>query len=498
MKIASVDVKKWMQDRVRPDEITRYLGPGGRDYVDDAAIERALKGTAAPDEQRLKAILAKSLAIENLDLAECAELMAVTNPEHRQMMAETALAVKHKVYDKRIVTFAPLYMGNVCINACRYCGFRADNMGIERRVLTQDEIRDEIKVLAGKIGHKRLVAVYGEHPSTGVDYIEESIKTIYDTQVPVNGHMAGIRRVNVNAAPMPIEELRRISAAGLGTFQVFQETYHRGTYAEMHPSGPKANFRWRLYAMHRAMEAGIEDVGIGVLYGLADWRFEVLAMMQHAMDLERQFGLGPHTISFPRMEPAHNTPLASKPPYDVDDETFLHIITVVRLAIPYVGLIVTAREGAEVRRLSFKRGITQTDASSNIGVGAYHDNADNQTSERQQFMLGDTRPLAEVVRELTGDGSLTSFCTAGYRCGRTGKCIMDLLRSGQEGKFCKVNAAITFKEWIDDFGTPEVREAGEKLLEKEIADIEQTMPNLYPKFRNHYERTVKGERDLYF
>jgi 2-iminoacetate synthase len=497
MKTATVDAQEWAASRVRQEEIDRYL-VGGWDYVDEAAIDSALANFKAPSPARLKDILAKSESIQNLTLAECAELMAVTDPAQREQMAEAALRVKRKVYDRRIVTFAPLYMGNVCVNSCRYCGFRSDNDAINRRVLTQDEIRSEIEVLAGKIGHKRLIAVYGEHPETGVDYIVESIKTIYASQVPVNGHLAGIRRVNINAAPMPIEELKRVAEAGLGTFQVFQETYHRPTYAVMHPAGPKRDFRWRLYALHRAMDAGIEDVGMGVLYGLADWRHEVLASMLHAMDLERHFGLGPHTISFPRMEPACNTPLASRPPHSVDDATFLHIITVVRLAIPYVGLIVTAREGADVRRQALKRGITQTDASSNIGVGAYQDGAPGQESERQQFILGDTRTLSEVVDELADEGSLTSFCTAGYRCGRTGKCIMDLLRSGQEGKFCKVNAALTFREWIDDFADSDLKAKGEKVLAAEIEDIRSTMPNLYPQFQKHYERTVAGERDLYF
>jgi len=498
MKSSTLDLQAWADSRVRPDEITRYLQPGGKDYVDDGAIAAALAKAKLPDAARLRAILDKSLAIQNLDLGEVAELMLVTDPDWLARMGAAALKVKQTVYDKRIVTFAPLYMGNQCVNSCRYCGFRSDNDQITRRVLTEAEIRAEIEVLAGQIGHKRLVAVYGEHPSTDADYIAKSIAAIYSVQPVVNGRKTGIRRVNVNAAPMSIEDLKTVHAAGLGTFQVFQETYERETYAAMHPSGPKADFRWRLYAMHRAMEAGIEDVGIGSLYGLADWRFEILATILHANDLERQFGLGPHTVSFPRMEPAHNTPLASKPPHFVSDDEFLRVVTIMRLALPYVGLIVTAREGAEIRRKSFQLGITQTDASSAIGVGAYHDSGLVQSSEKQQFMLGDIRPLEDVVTELADAGSLTSFCTAGYRCGRTGKCIMTLLRSGQEGKFCKVNAALTFKEWIDDFGGPAVKAKGEALLAKEIEEIAKDMPNLYPQFRKHYERTINGERDLYF
>jgi 2-iminoacetate synthase len=498
MSTATLDVNAWAKSRVKPEQVTRYLQPGGRDYVDDAAIAAAITGAKAPDGARLQALLDKSLAIQNLALGEVAELMQVSDPAQLERMAAAALKVKQTVYDKRIVTFAPLYLGNACVNTCRYCGFRSDNDQITRRVLDEAEIKAEVAVLAGRIGHKRLVAVYGEHPSTDADYIAKSVAAIYSVQVPVNGHLSGIRRVNVNAAPMSIEDLKTVHAAGLGTFQVFQETYQRDAYAAMHPVGPKSDFRWRLYAMHRAMEAGIEDVGLGVLYGLTDWRFEVLATILHANDLERQFGLGPHTVSFPRLEPAHNTPLASRPPHPVDDAEFLRIVMVMRLALPYVGLIVTAREGAEIRRQSFKLGITQTDASSSIGVGAYQDGGHAQASERQQFMLGDERPLEDVVTELVKAGSLTSFCTAGYRCGRTGKCIMDLLRSGQEGKFCKLNAALTFKEWIDDFGGPQVKPLGEALLKEEVAEIKERLPHMYKKFQEHYERTINGERDLYF
>jgi 2-iminoacetate synthase len=496
-----VDEKRWADSRVQPQEDERYLLPGGRDFVDDAAIARALSSAKAPDAARLKAILDKSLAIKDLSLMEAAELMAVADPQQLAQMGEAALAVKRKVYDKRIVTFAPLYMGNACVNSCRYCGFRSDNEAIKRRVLTDAEIKGEIEVLAGKLGHKRLIAVYGEHPSTGAEYIAKSLQTIYATQVVVNGHKTGIRRANVNAAPMAVEDYKTVHAAGLGTFQVFQETYHRETYAAMHISGPKADYRWRLYALHRAMEAGIEDVGMGALYGLADWRFELLANVLHAQDLERCFGLGPHTISFPRMEPALNTPLASRPPHAVDDATFLRIITVLRLAVPYVGMICTARESAGIRRQALKLGITQVDASSNVGVGAYvaEGGGTGQEGERQQFMLGDTRSLGEVIHELAEEGSLTSFCTAGYRCGRTGKCIMDLLRNGMEGKFCKLNAALTFREYIDDFGTPELKAAGEALLAKELKEIgREIAPEMAATFRERYERTCHGERDLYF
>jgi 2-iminoacetate synthase len=501
MNSTLVNVKQWVENRVKPQEYERYLLPGGKDFVDDEAIANALATAKAPDNVRLKELLDKSMDVRDLDLMETAELLAVTDPQQRIQMGEAALAVKRKVYDKRIVTFAPLYLGNACVNGCRYCGFRSQNKGISRRVLGDKEIRSEVEVLAGKLGHKRIIAVYGEHPSTDATYIANSLKVIYDTQVEVNGHMTGIRRANVNAAPMSVEDLKKIHEAGIGTFQVFQETYHRQTYKEMHPYGPKSDFRWRLYALHRAMEAGIEDVGMGSLYGLADWRFEVLANVLHSQDLERVFGLGPHTISFPRMEPALDTPIASRPPHAVDDETYLRIITVLRLAVPYVGMICTARESAAVRTKALQLGITQVDASSNVGVGAYvaENGATDQEAERQQFMLGDTRTLAEVISELADSGSLTSFCTAGYRCGRTGKCIMDLLRKGMEGKFCKLNAVLTFREYIDDFGTPELKISGETLIQKEIKEIEEQIdPKMVETFKERYERTCRGERDLYF
>lgn len=501
MTNTTMTTKEWAATRVKPEEYERYLLPGGRDFVDDEAIARTLAMARPPEESRLRDLLDKSLAIKDLDLLETAELLAVTDPQQMLRMGEAALAVKRKVYDKRIVTFAPLYLGNACVNRCRYCGFRADNPGMHRRVLGEADIRAEVAVLAGKLGHKRLIAVYGEHPRTDADYIVRSLQAIYDTKVEVKGHPTGIRRVNVNAAPMCVADLKKVHEAGLGTFQVFQETYHRETYKAMHPSGPKADFRWRLYALHRAMEAGIEDVGMGSLYGLADWKFEVLANVLHAQDLERVFGLGPHTISFPRMEPALDTPVAAFPPHAVDDATYLRIITVLRLAVPYCGMICTARETAAVRRKALHLGITQLDASSNVGIGAYvaEDGATDQEAERQQFMLGDTRSLAEVIRELAESGSLTSFCTAGYRCGRTGKCIMDLLRKGMEGKFCKLNAVLTFREYIDDFGTPELQASGEGLIASEMKEIEGMLaPEMVEVFKERYERTCRGERDLYF
>ena len=489
----------WIQDRIKPEQIEKYLDRG-RQFIDDAAIERTLTANVNPDPKRVRDILAKSLAIETLTPEETACLLHVEDPALLAEMRQAAAAVKVKVYDNRIVTFAPLYLSNLCVNDCLYCGFRCSNTEASRRILSLDEVRREVEVLAGRIGHKRLIVVYGEHPKSGIDYMASTLRTIMDVKVKTRRGWGQIRRCNVNAAPLSIEELRVLNDAGIGTFQVFQETYHRKTYEKLHPRHTiKGSYLWRLYCMHRAMEAGIDDVGIGVLFGLYDWKFEVMGLLYHAIELEERFGIGPHTISFPRLEPAHNTPFAQNPQYRVDDEAFKRLVTVIRLAVPYTGMILTARENAQLRREILPLGCTQTDASTRIGIGSYADPFDEaQHGERQQFMLGDTRSLDNVVRELAEAGSITSFCTAGYRCGRTGQKIMSLLRSGKEGQFCKLNAVITFREWLDDFASPETIAAGEKVIAKEIAQVKKQMPEVFETFMSYYEKTRTGERDLYF
>ncbi len=483
---------------VRQDQITPYLDHG-RPFVSQAAIETALSGRTPPDPARVRDILAKSLAIETLTVDEAADLLFVDDPALLDEMSATALAVKHKVYDNRIVTFAPLYISNLCVNRCAYCGFHCDNAAQQRARLTMDQVRSEVEVLAGRIGHKRLIVVYGEHPTTSTDYIAETIATAYNTQVKTRRGMGQIRRVNVNAAPLPVEDLRVLKDSGIGTYQVFQETYHPATYQRLHPAGsPKADYAWRLTAMHRAMEAGIDDVGLGVLFGLHDWRFEVLGLLQHARELERRFKIGPHTISFPRLEPASGSAVAAQPPWRVSDADFLKLITVIRLAVPYTGMIVTARETAALRTAAIARGCTQTDASTRIGVGSYSDSSTGQESARQQFLLGDTRSLEELICDLAQRGIITSFCTAGYRCGRTGGCIMDSLKTGKEGKLCKVNAVLTFREWLDDFASPAALALCEQVLNRELAEIEQQLPKFYPSVKAHYDRIAAGERDLYF
>lgn len=496
--ITTISARKWIRSRIKEEEYKRYMKKE-RDFINDELIWEKLKSKRNPSPQEVRAILDKSLSLETLDPDETATLLNVKDKSLWEEIFAVAGEVKKKVYDNRIVTFAPLYCSNFCVNNCVYCAFRRDNRAEKRRRLSLEEVRREVEVLAGKIGHKRLIVVYGEHPLSDVNYIADTIKTIYSVKVKTKRGHGEIRRVNVNAAPMSIEELKMLKEIGIGTYQVFQETYHHDTYKKLHPEGTiKSNYQWRLYSLHRALEAGVDDVAIGALFGLYDWRFEVMGLLYHARDLEEHFGIGPHTISFPRLQPAVNTPFVQKAKYKVSDEDFKKLIAVIRLSVPYTGMILTAREPAHIRREVIPLGVTQTDASTKIGIGAYSQEDEGQKAEKQQFLLGDTRSLDEVIRELAENGYITSFCTAGYRCGRTGRCIMNLLKQGKERWFCKVNAVLTFREWLDDFASEKTRRVGEQLIEKEIEEIKQQKPSFYPKFMQYYERIKNGERDLYF
>ncbi|MCR4821932.1 MAG: [FeFe] hydrogenase H-cluster radical SAM maturase HydG [Treponema sp.] len=499
----------WVKAQIKEDEINRYM-ENGHDFIDDSYIRRTLEENRSLEKERLRGILNKAHEIRLMDDADVAALCNITDPDLRAEVFQAAEEIKKQVYDNRIVMFAPLYLSSKCVNACRYCGFRADNTAQERTVLTQKEVEEETHVLASKIGHKRLVIVFGEHPESASDYIVDCMKTIYSVHDKVRNGIGEIRRVNVNAAPMSIADLKKLEKGGIGTFQVFQETYDHEIYKSMHPAQTlKGNYGWRLYALHRAMDAGIDDVAIGCLFGLSDWKFDVLGMVAHARDMERRFGLGPHTLSVPRLEKAIGTDFSFIKNW-VSDEDFRYLVAVLRVAIPYAGLIVTNRERPETIR-SLSNIITQRDADSRIGLRAYSEafkaglntSADKQKLEKEQFELADTRSLDEVIREAASLGHIVSFCTAGYRCGRTGKKIMDLLRTGQEGCFCKLNAVLTFQEWLDDFGSEETRKIGTDLIKKEIEEIHSRTPSvytqvLYDKFMADYKKVVAGQRDLYF
>ncbi|MCK9414331.1 MAG: [FeFe] hydrogenase H-cluster radical SAM maturase HydG [Prolixibacteraceae bacterium] len=495
--------KEWKKGIIHNAEIDKYL-IDGKDYIDNESIFSALTRQSNPDPHFIRDILQKSLSIKTLAPDETAALLQVKDPELWQEINQTAIAVKKKVYDNRIVFFAPLYCANHCVNNCAYCGFREANNLEVRRILTMEEVKRETTSVL-KEGHKRLILVFGEHPSTDVDYMIDCIKAVYSVTdiAPKSGQATNIRRVNINAAPMEMAKLRKLKEAGIGTYQVFQETYHRETFANVHPSHTlKGHYRWRLYALHRAIEAGVDDVAIGALFGLYNWKFEVMGLLHHALDLERQFGIGPHTISFPRMTPALGSWLSNNSEYMVSDDHFKKLVAVLRLSVPTAGMIVTAREKAAIKREVLQLGCTQTDASTRIGIGAYSDQQKDFNEESKQFTIGDPRDLDAVIQEVGKLGYISSFCTAGYRCGRTGETIMGMLSHCEESKFCKLNAVLTYREYLNDYASPATKTIGEELIQKELEEIENSdyfrqKPHLLARFRQDYRSIIDGQRDLY-
>jgi 2-iminoacetate synthase len=467
-----------------------------QDFIDEERITSLLQEATEPDPQKIRDILAKSRSKERLEPEETAALLQVEEADLLAEMYQLAGEVKNSVYGKRIVFFAPLYVGNRCINNCIYCGFRRTNEAVQRKTLSLGELETEVRTLINQ-GQKRLILVFGEHPAYDADFICQCIEKVYSTK---DGR-GEIRRVNINAAPMEVAEYRQLHETGIGTFQIFQETYDRKTYAAVHPAGDKkSDFQWRLYGLDRAMEAGIDDVGIGALFGLYDWKFEVMGLLYHAIHLEERYGVGPHTISVPRIEPAINTPFASvreNRKYHVSDEEFKRVVAVIRLSVPYTGLILTAREPATVRRELIPLGVTQIDAGSRIGIGGYQKSAGGYLPEKEQFQLGDVRSLDEVIAEICELGYIPSFCTAGYRCGRTGEDFMALARPGLVRKFCMPNAILTFKEYLLDYAAEKTRAAGEEAIKKTLAEMGKDDP-LRKKMVDEKLREIEGgKRDVY-
>ena len=333
--------------------------------------------------------------MKGLNLDDVAALTGISDPELLGELFVTANQVKETIYGKRLVLFAPLYISNLCSNECLYCAFRATNKGIVRNALTQEQIGNEVEILIKK-GHKRILLVAGEaYPKQGFQYVLDSVRTIYS----IKSKHGEIRRVNVNIAPLSEEEFKLLKAEGIGTYQLFQETYHRETYKKVHLGGKKRDYNWRIWALHRAMNAHIDDVGIGVLFGLFDYRYEILAMMQHIQELENTFGVGPHTISVPRLEPATGSNLAAHPPFPVSDIDFRKIVAILRLAVPYTGIIMSTRETAQMRRETFALGVSQISAGSRTNPGGYEHEQD-EDNPSGQFSLGDHRPLDEVIRDV--------------------------------------------------------------------------------------------------
>ena len=439
------------------------------------------------DNSKIDEILNKALELKGLELEESAELLNVDDEETAEKIFKAAKQLKEIIYGNRIVLFAPLYAANVCTNNCLYCGFRRDNNSIKRCVLTPDEVAEEAKAIM-ELGHKRIVLLTGEdYKETGLDYLENCINKIYEAKV-FNGE---IRRINVNIAPLSVEDFKRLNSFGIGTYQLFQETYNEEIYKYVHPVGKKADYRWRLEAMDRALEAGLHDVGIGPLFGLADYRFETLATLMHSHHLDAKFGVGPHTISVPRIEPAKGVTFSENPPEKIDEFNFKKIVAVLRLSVPYTGIILSTRETPILRKQLCDLGASQISAESRVNPGGYsvHKESDSQ------FTMSDNRSLDEVVKALIKDGYTPSFCTACYRKGRVGKDFMDLAKPGLIKQFCQPNAVSTLAEYIYDYASEETKELGLKFIEEQISETENAATQSL--LTDMIARIAAGERDVY-
>ena len=462
-----------------------------KDFIDDSKIEAMLDNARNPDPHRVREIIDKSLELKGLSPEDVAVLLQTEDDDLIGMIFQAAHKIKEDIYGNRLVLFAPLYIANFCSNNCLYCGFRRDNKELNRVALTMEQIAKEVQVLERE-GHKRLLMLCGEHPArSSLEYFMEAIETAYSVKTEKGGE---IRRINVEIAPLKADEYKQLKKTGIGTVVLFQETYHHETYKIMHPSGPKKDFVWRLTAMHRAQEGGVDDVGIGALFGLYDYKYEVMGLLLHARQLEKDCGVGPHTISIPRLEPAFNAPAAIKPPHPVSDHDFKKLVAIIRMAVPYTGMILSTRENAAMRSEAFALGVSQISAGSRTNPGGYQEDS-SDTFRAAQFNLGDTRTLDEVVLDITERGHIPSFCTACYRLGRTGKDFMDLAKPGLIQKFCQTNALFTFKEYLLDYASPQTRTAGEKLI-REMLD-KYFKPQRKKSVVSKLKQIEDGKRDVY-
>ena len=458
--------------------------------IDETVLNEILSQASQPSSAEIADIATKARECKGLTLDESAKLLQVQAPQDLEVLYDAAKHVKTTVYGDRVVLFAPIYVSNECVNGCLYCGFRNENVGARRATLDASGLTDEVKILED-MGHKRLLLVYGEHPKNSVAKMYEDVQTCYSVRSG-NGE---IRRVNINAAPLSAEGFRELQPCGIGTYQVFQETYHRETYERVHPTGMKANYEWRLTVWDRCFPAGIDDMGLGPLLGLYDYKFETLATLQHSDYLERTYGVGPHTISVPRMEPAEGSPLAWNPPYPVSDDDFKKIVAVVRLSLPYTGMILSTRESPEMRHECLQLGISQISAASSVSPGGYKQRQD-EGCDTAQFVVCDNRPADEVILDVAKLGYIPSFCTACYRSERTGRDFMAYAKPGEIHHFCLPNALLTFEEYLMDYASEETRRVGEALIEQNLQGMngsEQTK-----KLRERLAAIKAGERDFYF
>lgn len=438
----------------------------------------------------IDSIIKKAREKSGLSHRDAAVLLACEIPEKNEEIFKLANEIKQDYYGNRIVLFAPLYLSNYCVNGCVYCPYHAKNKHIPRRKLTQEEIKKEVEALQD-MGHKRLAIEAGEDPvNNPLEYILESIKTIYSIK-----HKNGsIRRVNVNIAATTVENYTKLHEAGIGTYILFQETYNKESYETLHPTGPKHNYKWHTEAMDRAMQGGIDDVGLGVLFGLESYRYEFSAILMHAEHLEAVYGVGPHTISVPRIRKADDI---DPDTFDngIDDDTFAKIVACIRIAVPYTGMIVSTRESEQCRERLLHLGISQISGGSKTSVGGYF-NPMPEKEESAQFDISDRRPLDEVLKWLMELGYLPSFCTSCYGNGRTGDRFMEICKSQQIKNFCHPNAIMTLKEYLEDYASPETRKVGEKLIEKEVETLDS--PEIKATVISNLQKIKNGGRDYKF
>nr|AHH85813.1 FeFe-hydrogenase assembly protein [Tetraselmis sp. GSL018] len=488
------------------------------EIIDHNLIEWSLEQTRkdAQDPVRVRAILeaAKQRSfldnynpagggseyVQGLTYSECATLLNVDVKNHDLMseIIETAFNIKERIYGNRIVLFAPLYIANYCVNNCTYCAFRSGNKDIERSSLNEQQLREEVEALQ-KQGHRRLLVLTGEHPKYPFDDFLKALHTIAETRSEPCGQ---IRRCNVEIPSLSLSDMKRLKATDVvGTYTLFQETYHRPTFKEMHLSGPKSHFDNRLLTHDRAMRAGLDDVGIGTLFGLYDYRYEVMAMLMHANHLEAEYGAGPHTISVPRMRAADGSEMSIAPPYEVDDENFKKLVAILRIAVPYTGMILSTRESPEMRRELLRVGMSQMSAGSKTDVGAYHRHDDAVTREALgkmsgQFSLLDERPVNQVILDLMKQGYVPSWCTACYRKNRTGEHFMKIAKAGNIHNFCHPNSLLTLQEYLNDYGTPEEKQVGEELIKEESSRgfMSESAVRL---LERKLKKVNKGEHDVF-
>ena len=461
------------------------------EFIDDQEIRDSL---AYAQENKhnyelIDSLIERAADCKGLSHREAAVLLECDIPELNDKMFTLAKKIKREIYGDRIVLFAPLYLSNYCINGCVYCPYHGPNKHITRKKLTQEEIVAEVTALQD-MGHKRLALEAGEDPvNNPIEYILECIDTIYNVK-----HKNGaIRRVNVNIAATTVENYRKLKEAGIGTYILFQETYNKQSYEELHPFGPKSDYAYHTEAMDRAMQGGIDDVGCGVLFGLNMYRYDFVGILMHAEHLEAVYGVGPHTISVPRICPADDIDPGTFS-NAIDDDTFAKIVAVLRIAVPYTGMIVSTRESQKSRERVLDLGISQISGGSRTSVGGYTEEI--RPEDTTQFDVSDTRTLDQVMKWLLETGYVPSFCTACYRAGRTGDRFMQFAKTGQIHNFCHPNALMTLKEYLEDYASPETKAVGEKVIAEQLPYI--TDPTKHKLCEENQQKIAEGQRDFRF